>query len=160
MACEADCKIRKRKKIGLVGLVEVTAGPGNTETDLGKYPAKKDYDATLQAKINDWLADKVLAPKCASGCTCEATEEPDWDKKVVLTRTFQVDVVWNKLNWIVEATLQFKSAIVPGDCVEDPDKPIHLASAAIIPELGVTLLADGERKLTAEMVDKVRKALG
>ncbi len=158
MACESDCKIRKRKK-GKVN-VEVKAPPAKPDTPLENYPGKKDFDTAVQAKIDKWMEDKVLAPKCASGCVCEATEEPDWDKKLTITRVFQMTFTWNGLSWPLEVTVEFKSAIVPGDCIEDPAKPIYLASAAAIPELGVTLLAEGERKITAEAIEKVRKALG
>ena len=47
MPCEADCKIRKRKK-GRT-LVEAKAAPGNPNPPLDKYPAPKDYRAAIDA---------------------------------------------------------------------------------------------------------------
>ncbi len=157
MSCEADCKIRKRKFIKM--MVEVTPGAANPKPPEDKYPAPKDYKVALQAKIDKWMEDKTLAPKCASGCVCEATENVDWDKKLTLTRTFHMSFKANGFDWEVEATVDFKSAIVPGDCVEDPAKPIELASAAIIPELGITLLSEKQDGITLGDVEKVRKAL-
>ncbi|SRR5258708_4437472 len=157
MACEADCKIRKRKKGKVTG--EVTPDAKNPNPPFEKYPKPADYDAALQKKIDDWMADKELQPKCSSGCKCEATEDPDWTNKKVHTRDFEMSFPANGFQWTVTATVEFQSAIVPGDCIEVPGKPIKLAYAATIPDLGVTLLSDS-REITSETIEKVRKALG
>jgi hypothetical protein len=134
MPCEAECKIRKRRKVRATG--EVTAHASNPNPPLDKYPKPADYDAAMQAKINEWLADKDLAPRCGSGCKCEATEDPDWDKKKVITRDFDMEFTANGFKWVVTVTMEFKSAIVQGDCVEAPGQPIHLASLGVVPEGG------------------------
>jgi hypothetical protein len=157
MACEADCKIRKRKKGTRKGEVKPTAK--NPDYPVEKFPKPAQYDPAFDKKIDEWMADKVLAPKCAAGCTCEATEEPDWDKKKTLSREFKMKFDANGYEWEVTATQEFKSAIVPGDCIEDADKPIDLGYAVSIPEDGITLLADGG-KPTAKTLEKLRKAMG
>jgi len=154
MSCEADCKIRKRKKGTRKDEVLPTAK--NPEPPFNKYPAPHDYDAAFTAKIDAWMADKVLAPKCASGCGCEATEDPDWDKKKTITRDFKMTFTANGFEWVVTGTQEFKSAIVPGDCVDDD--PIQLGYGLSLPKDGIVLLTEGPPG--AETIDKLRKALG
>jgi len=157
MACDSDCKIRKRRKGKVTG--EVTATSKNPDPPMDKYPKPADYDKALQAKIDAWMADKELPPGCGSGCKCEATEEPDWDRKLSHTREFTMTFNANGFEWLVTATVEFKSAIVPGDCIESPDKPIDLGYAMALPESGITLLAD-RGPPSAATLEKIRKALG
>jgi hypothetical protein len=157
MPCEGDCKIRMRKKLKALG--EVTAHKANPNPPFDKYPKPADYDAAFQKKIDDWMAEKALAPKCGSGCTCEATEDPDWDKKKTHERDFDMEFTANGFKWVVTATVEFKSAIVAGDCIEAKGTPIHLASAAVVPEAGLTIFTEGIEALSPEALEKIRKAL-